>query len=126
MLSVFPALLTFGIFAPLILRLALGAFFLLTSVHRFSERPKQQRELVWAIAALEFVAGVLLVLGFLTQIAALFGAVYAVALLVLREQHNKKLDMLVTAELFVYIFIFAAAVALILAGPGALAIDLPL
>jgi len=131
MLLTFPDLLTFNIFAPLALRLVLGAFFIAAASTRLSKdtRPAFKKDLVstsiWYAGVVEFVTGVLLILGFLTQIAAAIGLLYALKMLVLRKMESR-FAQLVSHDLFTYLFILSSSIAILVLGAGVFAIDLPL
>ena len=73
----------------------------------------------------ECVLGVLFVLGLFTQIAAILAMVYAVKMIVAREV-SEKLHVFARYDLLTYVFIFACSLAVLIAGPGAFGIDLPL
>jgi len=134
----FPQLLTFEIFAPLVLRIALGAFFLTVGVIRLAKQnrktleqhfkkiiPSLARGSVWYIGILECAIGVLFLIGLLTQIASILGVVYAAKMIVLKELRSD-IRAVAHQEVFVYIFVFAISLALMLLGPGTLGFDLPL
>lgn len=138
MLLTFPELLTFSIFAPLVLRLALAAFFLVAGSERLSPKhrepaiqklqtqwPSIGKLAVWYTGIIEIALALLFAVGFLTQIAGIVGVIYAVKLIVIRELKTN-VRILAQYDIFIYIFIFAASLALTVLGAGALGVDLPL
>jgi|SRR3989344_6941910 len=135
MLSVFPQLFAYEQLAPLILRLVLGIIFIAHGYPKLfknfgatvdffgSVGLKPAKFLVIIVAVSEFFGGIALVLGFLTQIAALLiTMVMLVAMVYVKKIKFKK--GLVDGYEFDLI-LFAAALALLFLGPGAFAIDLP-
>lgn len=135
MLNPFPDLLIFGLLAPLILRVALGIFFL---AHGWQHMARERREsiasalrvswgslgtyFIWHLAGIEIIIGFAFLFGFLTQIAALIGIVIAIKLLLFRERY----PMIALQSTTYYILVIAVCVSLLLSGAGALAIDIPL
>ena len=134
MLSIFPSLLTFGIFAPFLLRLSAGIFFFYAGYQHFG---KEQEGLVGeltqkfssfakpisvTLAIVEIVIGLFLIAGFLTQVAALLGAIFMLKLL----WFKKSCPCLARHEKTVYVLLFVICISLLLTGAGAPAVDLPL
>lgn len=133
MVSLFPQLFIFGIFAPLVLRLVLGVIFL---VHGYPKMFKGQVKgtgqffdsvgikpglfWAWVVTVVEVVGGVFLIAGFLVQlVAALLAIQMLVAIIVKRKQGlvgGYELDLV----------LLGMSLALLLLGPGAFSIDLPL
>lgn len=109
MLSLFPRLLDLQFYAPLLLRLALGAFFL---IHGY---PKLFKAQLRFIGLLEFIAGILLIIGLFTQVAALVLAIELLIIIVWFKR-GQELDFV----------LLIMALTLLVLGPGAWAIDLPL
>lgn len=134
MLSVFPTLLTFGIFAPFVLRIAVGIFFFLRGYdHIKGDRTAAAKEFEkWAgsfsktfmvaVAAIELAIGLALIAGFLTQIAALLGAIFALKLLWFRKGYKR----FAPDPAALYWMVFAICLSLLVLGAGAFAVDLPL
>jgi len=135
MLNPFPDLLIFGLLAPTLLRLVLGGFFLyLSRQHVVRERRIEIASklrakwkvsgawFVWALIATEVIVGVALIVGFLTQIAALLSAIFAVKLLVFRKRY----PFIASEGVWFYVFMLAISLSLLLSGAGALAFDIPL
>ena len=132
MLSLFPQLFDFQIFAPLLLRLALGLVFI---AHGFPKLKsfrataqffdsigiKPAKFWVAIVAIVEFAGGIALIAGIFTQLAALLIAVnMIVAIAVVKRKQGfvggYEFDLA----------LLAMALALALLGPGAFAFDLPL
>jgi len=114
-LSTFPELLTFGLFAPLILRLTAGLFIL----YRGSERYKKPYQIT---SVFYFISGILLILGFYTQIAAIL------ALLVLKFDFytDKKIGLISREKFILQVVVNIIVISLLFTGPGFFAFDLPL
>ena len=134
MLSVFPHLLDYRLYGPLILRIAIGLYFLYFGYMKFGAH----KDDLWkffelmgfrpgsyytaALAVLEIIVGICLIIGFLTQIAAAICAVIGIVSLVVSLRHpNAKLRMPLE-----YIFLIIISVSLLLMGAGKGGIDLPL
>ncbi|MBI2097999.1 MAG: hypothetical protein HYT46_03680 [Candidatus Vogelbacteria bacterium] len=106
MLSLFPNLLTYWLVAPVILRAVLGLAF----IHEAYAERKTER----VMSLLKAVAGGLLVIGLLTQAAALGGAIICLYELWRLGTNDRRLLKL------------AIAVSLLFLGPGFFALDWPL
>lgn len=146
MLSIFPELLSLGLLAPFFLRVAVGFIFLrngwrhakiartspLESTVESNETPAAPTFqhhwgpfgtfLLWYLVILEAVAGVLLILGLLTQLAALGGMFLIIAYLRLHKHYPKLAPYSTTLYLLVLIICFS----LLFLGAGRPAFDLPL
>ena len=134
MLSVFPNLFTYSEIAPLILRLAIGIIFLeLGYLKLGKERSswgmffqtihfKPSQLFVSLLATIEIVAGSFLVVGYLTQVAALVMAIilFAEAYVEFRDSAILKRDVVF------YTLLLVICVSLLFTGAGAFAFDLPL
>lgn len=122
MLSIFPYLLDYQFYGPLLLRLALGAVFL---IHGYQKLVNDKTQFAgWA----EFLGGICLILGFLTQLAALILAIEFFVILFWFKRGQKFVGGPPTGEAGweLDFIIFFALAALLVLGPGAWAIDLPL
>ena len=120
-----PFLLDFSFYAPLLLRVALGVYVLaigFSAKHKVdAEMPAELSPLHVAYRAIFIAAGIALVIGLYTQIAAI-----AVALLMLAgitDQRARITTELNRAELSLLLII---ALSLMMTGAGAFAFDLPL
>lgn len=134
MLNSFPDLLTYALLGPFLLRVTVGIIllsFAYTHLIRqreairmaLSERWKSLGPIfVWHLGTLEIIAGVLLIVGFLTQIAALLVILISLKMLVLKRKHA----VLARHSTVVYVLILAIALSLLITGAGAFAFDLPL
>lgn len=133
-LNPFPDLLVLEHLAPLILRVVLGIIILNVGYLKFKgELPrwkifieafglKHRSEWVKALGIVEMISGVMLIVGFYTQIAALVLAILAfVELLAERKE-----SALVKRDMVFYILVFAIALSLLFTGAGAFSLDLPL
>ncbi len=114
MLSAFPQLFFLEQIAPFILRLALGAIFVARGYRKLKGEEKSVRARI--IIAAELGGGILLIAGFLTQIAAIVIALDRIGALWKNKFQNWEFDLT----------LLAVAVSLIFLGPGILSIDLRL
>lgn len=133
MLSLFPYLLDFQFYGPAILRLALGTIFLVHGWQKLSGdktqfagwlesmKFKPGKFWAWLVTLVEFLGGILLVIGLWTQLAALVLAIEFLVI-IFWVQRGKPF---VGGREFDFL-IFMALLALLVLGPGALALDLPL
>lgn len=140
MLSILPQLLDFQFYAPLLLRLALGAVFLIHGYPKlFGDRSQFAGWLAsmgfkpgwaWAllVAIVEVVAGALLVIGLFTQAAALVLAVELLIIILWFKRGQKFVGGPASpAGGWEFDFVLLImALALLILGPGAWAFDLPL
>lgn len=119
MLSLFPSLLAFEQLAPFLLRLTLGAVLIFWAYGKIKARSDWKPT---TLGLIEAVAGLLLIVGFMTQLGAL------VALIILAVKLIKKLQTrsLFTNGVNYYFILFVISLSLLFMGPGAFAIDLPL
>jgi uncharacterized membrane protein YphA (DoxX/SURF4 family) len=85
-------------------------------------RLKPASTFVTVFAYIEILGALMLILGFLTQIAALV----FVIITVLELYVERKEDVLLKRDLAFYLLIFAIALSLLLTGAGSFAFDLPL
>jgi len=134
MLSIFPELLTYQLFAPLILRVVLGLILVNLGYLKFTKEKSRFnllfQTLGWKPAEfwtklfglIEIVGGIALIVGFSTQIAALIFVIINFAELYIE---TKEASLLKRDAVF-YLLIFAVALSLLFTGPGFLAFDLPL
>jgi uncharacterized membrane protein YphA (DoxX/SURF4 family) len=135
MLNTFPYLLSFGLLAPFLLRLAVGLYFLSTGlshlrlsrhtgedIARLENKFRDAGPLVWGVAIIEALCGLALIAGFLTQIAALILSILLILALILK---NKNSSLFEHTSSF-YLVLLAICLSLVLSGAGFLAIDLPL
>ncbi len=134
MLNPFPILLDYQFYGPTLLRLVVGIY---TVWLGSSKLPKAAPELsaffdtlgfrpaqyyIGAIAIGEIAAGLLLILGFLTQIGAAILATISLVSLVVSIKH-RDISLRAPSE---YLFVLAISLALLLLGAGNLAFDWPL
>lgn len=140
MLSLFPQLLDFEFYAPLLLRFALGVIFLthgwaklLHDKSQFAGRLESMKFRpgkfwAWTVTLTEVLGAILLFAGFLTQLAALILAIqFLVILLWVRrgQPFVAKPENPGMSWEFDFL-IFFALLALLILGPGPWSIDLPL
>ena len=111
MLSLFPSLFVFSAIAPIVLRVTLALVL-------FFEASKEVKSRKWGEKTLGFlkaVSGLLLLVGFLTQLGAVFVLILTIYNLFSQKEKIWQSKILITA----------ISLALILLGPGLLAFDLP-
>ena len=134
MLSVFPNLFTYNQLAPFILRVVIGIIFLDLGYLKLGKEKtawnmffqtihfKPSYLFVTLLAVIEIISGAFLIVGYLTQIAALVMAIilFAEAYVELRDGAILKRDIVF------YILLLAICLSLLLTGAGAFAFDLPL
>jgi len=134
MLNPFPDLLVYSLLAPLILRVIVGYIFIDLGMLAFkTERERWFISLktlnipsptlaVKILGIIEIVGGIMLIVGFYTQVAAL-----VLGLLTLAEAQVEYRDPAILKRSFVfYVMLLGILLSLLLSGAGAFAIDLPL
>lgn len=135
MLNPFPSLLTYGLLAPFILRVTLG-FILINLGYLKLTKEKGRWEIIFKmlgvsrsrelgttiIGLIEIIGGLMLIVGFYTQIAALV----FVILNGLEMFIEYREETLMKRDLVFYVLIFMIALSLLFSGAGFLAFDLPL
>lgn len=134
MLNPFPSLLVYSMLAPFILRVIAGFIFIdlgLVAWKQERERwiisfkalriPNPNRA-VKILGVVEIIGGIMLLLGFYTQISAL-----VLTLITLAEAYIEYKDpAILKRNLVFYILLLAITLSLLFSGAGAYAIDLPL
>ncbi|MDQ5893084.1 MAG: hypothetical protein QG640_94 [Patescibacteria group bacterium] len=119
MLSIFPSLLAFEGFAPLLLRLTIGAVFALWAYGKLKKRISSQDI---SFGVVEAIIALGLILGVYTQLAALAAAIILGFRLIQKIQQKAFL----TDGVNYYLILFIISLTLLLTGPGFFAFDLPL
>jgi len=132
MLNPFPDLLALGFFAPTIVRVVAGAFFLYVAYMQYQRRDEisklnfpiigQGAQFAWLAVAFHAVVGAMLFFGYYTQIAALLGAIGLLKGLWL----NRRFPSMVILPRSTILILIAICLSLLLSGAGAFAFDLPL
>jgi len=140
MLSLFPQLLDYQFYAPLLLRFALGAIFLVHGWRKLagdklllagwleSMKFKPGKFWAWLVTFVEFFGAIFLLAGFFTQLAALILAVqFLVILFWVRcgQPFMARPDAPGMSWEFDFL-IFFALLALLVLGPGPYSFDWPL
>jgi len=120
MLSVFPGLLNYPLIGIFILRVALGLVFLKFGLEIFFLKKRWGEK---AVNISEIICGAFLLIGFLTQPSALFALLITLTAFLFKIF---KRNEIFSRPLIFYFFLAAVSVSLILLGPGAFSIDLPL
>lgn len=133
-LNIFPELLTYGLMAPFILRVFLGGILIYFAYLKFfSERDdkaaffesvgmKPGSVFTSVIGAAELTGGVMLVIGFYTQVAAIVAAGLMLAAVYIKWRHPQALRN----DIEFYVLLFVVALSLLFTGAGFFAFDLPL
>lgn len=121
MLSLFPWLLTYEHFAPFLLRLTLGAVFLYWAWKRYRKAGNLNSKTI-SFVTFEAVLGILFVIGFLTQLAALI-AVLVFLSHIIQKIKNKAF---LTDGVNYYLILLIISLCILFVGPGAIAVDLPI
>ena len=134
MLNPFSSLLALSFFAPMLLRLALGIVFIDFGKHTLGKGRgqhgalfealglKQGHRYVTALGIVEIVLGVMLLVGFYTQIAALGVLLISLSAYYLKGKHGAHIEH--RRHLFFLTAIITLS--LLLTGAGAIAVDIPL
>lgn len=135
MLTVFPELLAFSLFAPFILRVAIGIAFVALGAKHFgksavSVREELVRVFPWAgslavfLGIAELALGILLIVGLWTQVAALLAGIGALKLAFLK--HRFSFAAVAPFSISTYLLLAVISLSFLLTGAGLFAIDLPL
>lgn len=119
MLSIFPDLLSYQMLAPFLIRLTLGTIFIYWTYKILRSHPDTNKKIV---AVVEGVAGILLIIGLWTQLAALVIAID----LIIRLYNKYQTKSLLTDGVNYYLVLLVLAVSLLFTGAGFVAFDLPL
>lgn len=133
MLNPFPDLLVYGLLAPFIIRISLGAALLYLGIEHYRTRqdgaslvrPYLGRGAPYASSILggcAVLCGITLVFGAWTQIAALVACSLSLMPLLLRSHH----EGFSPYSRGTYGLLFVMSLSLLLSGAGAFAIDIPL
>jgi len=134
MLNPFPDLFTYSLLAPFILRLVAGLIFVDLGFLAFKNEKERwvvslailriphQQKVIKVLGSLEIIGGLMLLLGFYTQIAALVLALFTFA-----ESYIEYKDPeILKRSLVFYVMLLAILLSLLLSGAGTFAVDLPL
>ncbi|MBI2476389.1 MAG: DoxX family protein [Candidatus Taylorbacteria bacterium] len=135
MLSVFPSLFSYALVVPLAFRLIVGLTFLWFGFSKLTgERRKNKTAMfetvglkpgnwyLWAVAVLEILGGLALVIGFLTQAATLVLSAIALGAIGIKRRQPAK----ISSSLGFLCLLFVITLSLLFLGPGFYAFDLPL
>jgi len=134
MLNTFPALLSFGILAPTILRITSGLIFAYFGWLKLTKDKQSKiaffdtvglrpaKFFLYLVALTELFVGVTLAVGFLTQISAIVASFIMFVSILIKLMKPKALPN--TTDF--YILFFIVFLSLIFSGAGIFAFDLPL
>lgn len=118
MLSLFPSLLTYSGFAPFLLRLILGSVFAFWGYEKVRSKDNKTR----LIAIFKFIIAIMLILGYMTQLAALLASiilgVYIAYKIINKSFLNNGINY--------YLVLFVISLSILISGSGFMAFDLPL
>ena len=119
MLSLFPTLLAYDGFAPFLLRLTLGSIFILWAYKKLTNRTDIK---ITLLGAVELISGALLIVGYLTQLAALIiGIILAVHI-----AYKIKSRSFLNDGVNYYLILLVISICILISGSGFIAFDLPL
>ena len=134
MLNTFPQLLAYGLLAPVLLRTALGLFFILSGYEKLSLHREHFVSVfhtlrfpfplvwVWGIGIIEFIGGLLFLIGLFTQITAIL-----LSLILVLEIFIKLRNPTLIKKGFWFCFLsLAVTISLVFSGAGFFSLDLPL
>ena len=134
MLSLFPNLLTYEMFAPFLLRMVLGFIFITLGYLKLKKEKERWNLLfetlrlkpayVWTkiFGYIEIIGGVALIVGIYTQLVAIIFACINLFEMYIENRESS----LLKRDLAFYLLLTTIAVSLIFTGPGFFAFDLPL
>lgn len=119
MFSFFPTLLSFQQISPLLLRLTLGIIFLYWAYKGFVKKDNKRGT---ALCILDFILGILFVIGLFTQLSAMIACV----VLLIANIYKIKTGSFFTDGINYYFILFIISISLLITGPGLYSFDLPL
>lgn len=134
MLNPFPELLNYQFFIPTLLRLTLGIFIILFGFKKIkgdqehlttffeSLSLKPGSLYIKTLAFAEMILGGLLILGLLTQIAAIIVAIILLVSLIIAYRNTE----VQIEKSSIYVLLLVLAVSIMILGAGYMAVDLPL
>ncbi len=122
MLNTFPDLLNFSFIAPFILRVVIGSYFIKQAYIELKVHKKRVTNIPNSLRIISAFGGILLIVGFLTQITS-FVLILIVAIGIIKRIYKNKLE---EDKLDFYILLIAILITLLITGAGFCAIDLPL
>ncbi|MBX4200118.1 DoxX family protein [Candidatus Parcubacteria bacterium] len=134
MLNTFPSLLTYSLLAPFILRLTIGFIFVDLGILKFkSERARtieslralglpSPENLALIYGAVQFIGGVMLIIGLYTQIAALVFVILGALEFYIEWTEREVLKR----DIVFYLLMLAIALSILITGAGRFAFDIPL
>lgn len=118
-LSLFPALFTFEIFSPILLRLVVSLFIVSLGLER-------QKKVYGYSSFLYYITAVLLFVGLYAQAAAIVGIVILKVDFYMDYWRNMKTVPVSGDKYFLYGMAIMILLSILVTGPGAFAFDLPL
>lgn len=130
MLNIFPALLAYGLLAPLAIRVFVGLVFFVAGYRRLLRRighadamtvPPHPTALKVPLGIVEIVTGIALVVGAYTQLAAIAGAALSLAYMICASR-----GIIVPGGRSMRLALFVMSLSLLVTGAGAFAFDIPL
>ncbi len=120
MLSIFPSLYQYEMFAPLLLRVVLALVFIHWAYVGYKGQQSSSREK--SLTVVEGLAGILLFIGLWTQVATLF----IIIDLIIRIIGKIKDRALLTNGINYYLILIVIAISILFLGAGVLAFDMPI
>lgn len=134
MLNTFPTLLAFGLLSPFLLRICLGIIFLEFGYSKITKLKSEKVSMfeslglkpgiyyVTMFALIEIIAGIALIIGFLTQVTSLVVSIICILAILAKKRNGENIK---SSYGFLTLCLFIA-ISLIFSGAGFLAFDLPL
>lgn len=133
MLSLFPQILFLAPFSALMLRVSVACVFLYIVLRMVESRDKMVGQVfpivgqlpmwaIWAGSIMNTTVAVMLLLGILTQFAAIVGMIIALKLFI----YAPRLQNILPLPRSMYVLLFVICLSILLTGAGAFAFDLPL
>jgi uncharacterized membrane protein YphA (DoxX/SURF4 family) len=136
MLSIFPGLLPFGGFAPLIIRIVIGIILVIFGLQIFSKKRKKvvakldennypaPKAMIFILGTAKIITGAFMIAGFITQVAAIISAYFFLNMAILESDDDK--NKIFDQSMMTYLILIAISLSLLFSGAGFFAIDLPL
>ncbi len=134
MLNPFPEILFLQAYAPLLIRITVGVFFIIFGAYKIRGDRHGSYAIfekvgiistniyVQILGIAQIIVGAFLIVGLTVQIVAMVSAIIALVSFIIKLRHPEKLPHMPA----VYILLFVMSLSLILTGAGIPAVDLPL
>ena len=120
--SLFPGLLAYHDFGPLVIRVLLGAALLHFGTKKLKRRGDSSGSNSQMYGVVEILVGLFYIIGLFTQLAALLNSV----ILIIKLGFKSRAGEFLSDGINYYVLLLAMAVSLLFTGAGAYAFDMPL